>query len=218
MIEFSFPGREPLKVLCLGAHSDDIEIGCGGTLLQLTGQRSPVEVDWVIFTSDQGRAAEARSSACFFLAAAARHNVAIHEFRDGFLPYDGASIKAIFENLRETCSPDLIFTHFRRDQHQDHRLISELTWNTFRDHAILEYEIPKYDGDFGQPNVYVSLDERICREKASAIFRAYPSQHNRHWFTEDLFLSVMRIRGMECAAPGRHAEAFYCPKLVLNGR
>jgi LmbE family N-acetylglucosaminyl deacetylase len=211
------PGHaEPLRVLCLGAHCDDIEIGCGGTILKLTGGQRRVEVQWVVFSSNEQRKKEASESARVFLANAATRQVVIHGFRDGFFPYIGADIKQCFEQLKAEFSPDLILTHYRGDLHQDHRLVSELTWNTFRDHLILEYEIPKYDGDFGAPNVFVPLDESICRRKIDTILGAFPSQAQKRWFSRELFSSIMRLRGMEGNAASGHAEAFYSRKSVLK--
>jgi LmbE family N-acetylglucosaminyl deacetylase len=212
------PSSTPLRVLCLGSHSDDIEIGCGGTLLKLIGLSPAVSVTWVVFStsgSDE-RAAEARDSAMQFLRGAAETIIEIQRFRDGFFPYVGLEIKQFFEDLKRRCSPDLILTHYRDDRHQDHRLISDLTWNTFRNHLILEYEIPKYDGDLGSPNVFVHLDEASARRKVRAIIEVFQTQHNRHWFTDDTFLSLLRLRGIESAAPDGYAEGFYCRKAVLD--
>ena len=136
-------------------------------------------------------------------------------FPDGFMPFVGAEVKAVFEELKQTVSPDLIFCSSRKDAHQDHRLISELTWNTFRNHMILEYEIPKYDGDLGQPNVFVPLEAELYQKKVQYIMDAFQSQHTKRWFEESTFLSLMRLRGMECNAASGYAEAFYCRKLVL---
>lgn len=206
----------PLRqVLCLGAHCDDLEIGCGATVLRLAETSIPPAFTWVVFTSDLERGAEAQRSAERLLHGTPSPRVVIERFRDGFLPYEGAAVKEAFENLKNTSAPDLIFTHHRSDLHQDHRLISELTWNTFRDHLILEYEIPKYDGDAGAPNVFVPLDESLCRRKIEAILEGFPSQVGRRWFSESVFRSLLRLRGLECNAPGGHAEAFYCRKLVL---
>jgi len=208
--------EEPLRVLCLGAHADDLEIGCGGTILKLTGGGQPVSVTWVVFSGEGPREQEARDSAEAFLERAKVREVIVHPFRDGFFPSQGAEIKESFEGLKRRGPVDLILTHFRGDLHQDHRLISELTWNTFRHHLILEYEIPKYDGDFGSPNVFVDLDESLARRKVDIILRTFRSQAGRQWFSEDLFLSVLRIRGMECAAPDRYAEGFYGRKVVVG--
>jgi LmbE family N-acetylglucosaminyl deacetylase len=204
------------KVLCLGAHCDDIEIGCGGTILKLIKHHNNVAFHWVVFSSDQQRAQEAIESANGFLRGAKEKNIVIKDFRDGFLPFIGAEVKEYFEQLKQALSPDLIFTHYRNDLHQDHRLISELTWNMFRDHLILEYEIPKYDGDLGSPNSFVHLDEAICHAKVQYIFDTFKTQRNKRWFTRETFLSILRLRGVESNAPGSYAEAFYCRKIILN--
>jgi LmbE family N-acetylglucosaminyl deacetylase len=205
---------DPLKILCLGSHSDDIEIGCGGALLRLLSGSRPLDVTWVVFSSNSVRAHEARNSAALFLRQARHKEIIVKEFRDGFFPFDGAQIKDLFESLKPV-SPDLIFTHNRKDAHQDHRVIAELTWNTFRNHLVLEYEIPKYDGDLGQPNVFVPLDAEACRNKVRFLMEAFQSQRDKRWFEENTFLSLMRLRGMECNAPSGYAEAFYGRKLVL---
>jgi LmbE family N-acetylglucosaminyl deacetylase len=205
----------PRRILCLGAHCDDIEIGCGGTVLDLTERRRDVSVTWVVFSGDETREREARASAALFLAAARASTVTVHRFRDGFFPYVGAQIKEAFEALKRTIAPDLVLTHHGADRHQDHRLISELTWNTFRDQLILEYEIPKYDGDFGSPNVLVELDETICERKIRHLVESFKTQHAKPWFTEDTFRAVLRLRGMEANSPTRFAEGFYARKLVL---
>jgi len=206
----------PLKILCLGSHCDDIEIGCGGTLLKLIEDlRGRVIVHWVVFSSTPDREAEARQSAEAFLKRAKSKIVIIRDFADSFFPYNGGEIKKYMHQLSRDVSPDLIFTHYAKDLHQDHRLISELTWNAFRDHCILEYEIPKYDGDLGSPNVFVPLKESICRDKMTHIFRYFKSQRRRSWFTKETFLSLQRLRGVECNASSGYAEAFYCRKIVL---
>ena len=196
MLNVGWNRTTPLRVLCLGSHSDDLEIGCGGTLLKLIASQPPVLVHWVVFSASDQRAVEARASAGKFLAGA-EPTVEIKSFRDGFFPYLGTAVKDYFEELKTRCAPDLIFTHYRSDRHQDHRLISDLTWNTFRDHLILEYEIPKYDGDLGSPNFFVPLDLATCRRKVSSIIESFQTQHNRHWFTEDTFFSLLRLRGVE---------------------
>lgn len=206
----------PLKVLCLGCHSDDIEIGCGGTVLQWLSSHKNLEIIWVVFSSGGSeREKEARASAALFLKQAKKKEVIIKDFRDGFFPFDGTSIKTIFEDELKKTSPDVILTHNGKDAHQDHRQIAELTWNTFRDHLILEYEIPKYDGDMGRPNVFVPLKPEASKKKVSYLMKAFQSQRSKRWFQEDTFFSLMRLRGMECNAPSGHAEAFYCRKLVL---
>jgi LmbE family N-acetylglucosaminyl deacetylase len=208
--------RRVERVLCLGAHCDDIEIGAGGTVMRLVAENPGIEFHWVIFGgADPSRADEARRAAALFTQGARRIEVIIHGFRDAFLPWEGAAVKEAFERLKRSCAPDLILTHHDDDRHQDHRLISELTWNTWRDHAILEYEIFKWDGDLGRPNVFVPLDEALCRKKAAHLTEAFASQRSRQWFSEDVFLALARLRGVECNAPSRYAEAFYARKLVL---
>jgi LmbE family N-acetylglucosaminyl deacetylase len=208
--------KSRLKVLCLGCHSDDIEIGCGGTVLQWLSSHKNLEIVWVVFSSGGSkREKEARISATLFLEQANKKKVIIKNFRDGFFPFDGTNIKTVFEDELKKTSPDVILTHNGRDAHQDHRQISELTWNTFRDHLILEYEVPKYDGDMGRPNVFVPLNAEVSKKKVSYLMKAFESQRSKRWFQEDTFLSLMRLRGMECNAPSGHAEAFYCRKLVL---
>ncbi len=205
-----------LKLLCLGSHCDDIEIGCGGTILSWIRERKNLVVQWVVFSSNAVREKEAQASANTFLRDAKKANVVIHNFRNSFFPYVGADIKECFERLRQEYCPDVILTHYRGDLHQDHRLIADLTWNTFRDHVILEYEVAKYDGDLGSPNVFVHLDEATCRAKIDYILGHFKSQEDNHWFSEDTFLALMRLRGIESNAPSKYAEAFYCRKLLLS--
>ena len=206
----------PLRLLCLGAHCDDIEIGCGGTILKLATAERKIEVQWVVFSSDDRRKQEALTSAQEFLCGVGAKKIAIHELRDGFFPYVGAELKELFEQLKAEVSPDVILTHYRNDLHQDHRLVSELTWNTFRNHLVLEYEIPKYDGDFGSPNFFVLLDESICRRKIDTILDVFQSQNGKRWFSRDLFAAVLRLRGMEANASSGYAEGFYCRKANLK--
>ena len=207
----------PLKhVLCLGAHCDDLEIGCGGTILKLAESPNPPEFTWVVFSSDPVREAEAMRSARTFLRGAAQSRIVIQNFRDGFFPYDGGRLKEAFEELKTIVSPDLVVTHYRDDRHQDHRMVSELTWNTFRDHLIVEYEIPKYDGDLGSPNLFVPLDDTVCRRKIDVILTTFVSQKDKRWFSEEVFRALLRLRGTECNAVSNYAEAFYCRKLVLG--
>ena len=209
------PGRHVKSILCVGAHCDDIELGCGGTMLRLLERDAPPAVTWVVLSSNAERRAEALGSANAVLARATKKEIVIGEFRDGYLPYLGEAVKDFFEELKPKVSPDLIFTHHQNDRHQDHRLACELTWNTFRDHTILEYEVPKYDGDFGSPNVFVHLDEAVCDRKIENVMKHFRSQQNRRWFTPDVFRAVLRLRGMESNAPSGYAEAFYARKLVL---
>jgi len=206
--------RAPIRLLVLGAHSDDIEIGCGGTVLRLLEESGEAEVRWVVFAAHGVRAKEAKESARRFLKKARSREIVLKSFRDGFFPYDGAEIKAFFEQMKGTFEPDLILTHFRHDLHQDHRIISELTWNTYRDHAILEYEIVKYDGDLDSPNFFVYLDEDICRRKITILEECFASQRNRRWFAPETFQSLMRIRGVESNAPSLYAEGFYFRKMA----
>jgi LmbE family N-acetylglucosaminyl deacetylase len=203
------------SVLALGSHSDDIEIGCGATLLALTRTRPEIEVTWVVLGAEGEREYEARASAEAFMGAATRSEVIVHRFRDGFFPYVGGDVKDVFEDLKRRLEPDLILTHARHDLHQDHRLVCELTWNTWRDHLILEYEIPKYDGDLGTPNVFVPISEEVARKKVRLVLDTFESQLAKHWFDEQLFLGLMRVRGMEGRSPSGYAEAFTCRKLSL---
>jgi LmbE family N-acetylglucosaminyl deacetylase len=215
MLTLTLPrGQKPLRLLCLGAHSDDIEIGCGGLVLWLAARRR-IHVDWVVFSASGQREREARRGARLFLQKAASRNVVTKAFRDGFFPYD-PGIKETFEELKRETTPDLVVTHYRHDRHQDHRVLSDLAWNTWRDHLVLEYEIPKFDGDLGSPNVFVPLDRETCERKARHLTAAFGSQRDKHWFSAETFLGLMRLRGMECRAPGGYAEAFYGRKLVLG--
>jgi LmbE family N-acetylglucosaminyl deacetylase len=215
MLKLQIPNSDqgPLNVLFLGAHSDDIEIGCGGTVLRLIHENPDIRVTWVVFGALGERGREARNSADEFLREVHDKKVIVHEFQDGYFPYRGAEIKDIFELLKQTVTPDLIFTHTRHDLHQDHRLLCELTWNTWRDHMILEYEIPKYDGDLGSPNFFIHLDKDLCDKKTEALVRFFQTQGNKHWFTPETFQAVLRIRGVECKSTGGYAEAFYARKI-----
>jgi LmbE family N-acetylglucosaminyl deacetylase len=204
-----------LKVLCIGAHSDDLEIGCGGTILELAQRATPLEVTWVVLSGVGPREQEAKKSAQRFLKGSRRRDIRIAGFRDGYFPTRHAEVKDFFEALKKDVSPDLIFTHAGQDLHQDHRLVSELTWNTFRDHMILEYEIVKYDGGLGSPNAFVPISKANCRRKVRLLMQGFSTQRSRRWFTEDTFTSMLRIRGVECNAPDGYAEAFYVRKLVL---
>jgi len=205
----------PLNVLCLGAHPDDIEIGCGGTLLALAETRS-LTVTWIVFSGSPARAAEARASAARLLGASARVDARVEGFRDGYFPAESAAIKDAFEKLKSGPAPDLVFTHTIEDRHQDHRLLAELTWNTFRDHLVLEYEIPKYDGDLGRPSVYVPLSPAICERKVQHLLEAFPSQREKRWFRRETFLALLHLRGVEAGASEGAAEAFYGRKLVFR--
>jgi LmbE family N-acetylglucosaminyl deacetylase len=209
------PGPGPLRVLALGAHADDIEIGCGGTLLRLAAERPDLEVTWVVLCSTPERAQEAHVSAEAFLSGVRRGQVVVKSHRDGYLPWSGDRLKEDFEALKGTVAPDIVFTHYREDRHQDHRTVSDLTWNTWRNHLVLEYEIPKYDGDLGAPNLFAPLAAVTLDRKIELVLAGFPTQAGKPWFTADLFRAVARIRGMECAAPEGLAEAFYCRKAVF---
>jgi LmbE family N-acetylglucosaminyl deacetylase len=203
-------GRERLSVLAIGAHADDIEIGCGGTLLRLASEVAELELTWVVLSGRKERAEEARAGAAAFGAT----TVEVEDFEDAFFKY-GREVKEHFEGLKQRVSPDLVLTHHGSDLHQDHRLVAELTWNTFRDHLILEYEIPKYDGDLGAPNVFFHLDEAVTRRKVDSLLQCFGSQRPKSWFTEDVFFALLRLRGMESRAPSGLAEAFYGRKLAV---
>jgi len=214
-LQMGRPGAAPLRVLALGAHSDDAEIGCGGTVLKLIRDGAISAICWVVLTGESTRADEARASAEAMLEGAPEKLILQRDFRDGFLPYQGAEVKGFFEEVKRDFSPDLILTHQRHDLHQDHRTVCELTWNTFRDHFVLEYEVPKYDGDLGQPNVFVTLEDDICRRKIEHLMTHFGTQAGKRWFKDDLFSGLMRLRGMECNSPTSYAEAFYSRKAVL---
>jgi LmbE family N-acetylglucosaminyl deacetylase len=209
-------GRQgPLQILCLGCHSDDIEIGCGGAVLRLAEEYPDAAFHWVVFSALGSRRDEADRAAHLFVRPEQLKGPHLKTFPDAFMPFVGMEVKGAFEELKRTISPDLIFTHNRKDAHQDHRLIAELTWNTFRNHLILEYEIPKYDGDLGQPSVFVPLELEVCEKKVRYIMEAFQSQSSKHWFQHETFFGLMRLRGMECNAPSGYAEAFYSRKLVI---
>ena len=204
-----------LNILCLGAHSDDIEIGCGGTILRLINELDVLKFCWVVFSGNSKRANEAQKSAAVFLKDVQSKTISVRNYQESYFPFIGDKIKNYFEKLKTEFSPDVIFTHYMNDAHQDHRLISNLTWNTFRDHLILEYEIPKYDGDLVTPNFYVYLDKTTVQRKIKFICDNFNSQKERSWFDEETFRSILRIRGLESNSPSKYAEAFHCRKLVL---
>lgn len=205
----------PLRILCIGAHSDDIEIGCGGTLLRMLTDHAGATVTWTVFSADDRREAEARASAADFLTDAATVDVIVHRFRESYFPSVADQVKDTFEALKHEITPDIVFTHHRHDQHQDHRTLAELTWNTFRDHAIFEYEIPKYEGDLGHPNVYVPLDGGVADRKIELLMEHFGTQRSKRWFRPETFRGVMALRGIECNAPDGWAEAFHVTKLVV---
>ncbi len=215
MLSLSLPRGEPLKVLCLGAHCDDIEIGCAGTLMTLQERHPGMSFDWVVFTREGTRELETRKAAAAIHGATAAASVEVLDYRMSYLPYQGAEVKDRFETIKRKTDPDLIFTHCLADRHQDHRLIAELTWNTFRNHLVLEYEIPKYEGDLGQPNLYVPLSDAIAGRKLEMLTTCFPSQQSRAWFGRELFQAHLRLRGIECNSPSGHAEAFHARKATL---
>ena len=206
----------PKSVLLLGAHCDDIEIGCGATILRLLRHHPDLSVTWVVFSSNPVREQEARASAQAFLEGCGSADVRVENFRNGYFPWVGAEIKDYFEALKADVAPDIVFTHYGKDLHQDHRTVSELTWNTFRDHMILEYEIPKYDGGLGSPGLFVPVDRDEVERKTGFLDRYYQTQKTRSWFSASTFEGLMRLRGIECNAPDGYAEAFYCRKLVVT--
>lgn len=205
-----------MHVLALGAHCDDIEIGAGGTLLEWARLGRLGRVDWVVCTSTPEREVEARAAASAFLSGVPEGEVTVLGFRDGFLPHEGPAVKEAFEALKGRGSPDVVLTHAREDRHQDHRLVSDLTWNTFRDHLVLEYEIPKYDGDLGQPNAFVPLSEEGMSRKWALLAEHYASQRDRYWFTEETFRALARLRGVEARSASGYAEAFTLRKASLQ--
>lgn len=212
---FGISKTEELNLLFLGAHCDDIEIGCGGTMLKLIENYAINHIQWVVFTSNETRKEEAFASAAKFLEKVENSEIKILEFKDGYLPSVWSKIKDEFEELKEKLTPDIIFTHYREDLHQDHRIVNELTWNTFRNHLICEYEIPKYDGDLGKPNLFVPLHEDQAIKKKEIILDNFQSQLNKQWLDDSLLSSLLRIRGVECAAESNYAEAFYCRKITF---
>ncbi|MCR6631821.1 MAG: PIG-L family deacetylase [Magnetospirillum sp.] len=206
---------QKLRLLCLGAHCDDIEIGCGATVLRLLDAHPGAHVRWVVFTGSAVRQAEARTAAARFLAAAGEAQVELLSHRESFLPQAWGAVKESFERLKAEFSPTLVLTHTLTDHHQDHRVVSELTWNTFRDHLVLEYEIPKYEGDIGNPNLFVPLGHGQAEAKVAALMECFPSQRGRHWFDPATFLGLMRLRGLGCNAGSGYAEAFTARKMVV---
>ncbi|HUA38710.1 MAG TPA: PIG-L deacetylase family protein [Candidatus Sulfopaludibacter sp.] len=201
------------KVLCLGAHSDDIEIGCGATVLRLIQEQPGLELYWLVFSAVGARAREAKASAVDFLRDARARRIRTMTYRESYFPDEWSGIKDTFEQVKRSFAPDLVLTQYRNDRHQDHRVLSDLAWNTFRNHLVLEYEIPKYDGDLGSPNVYIPVSRALGERKIRALLRHFQSQTNRHWFTADTFWALMRLRGIECASATGFAEAFYGRKL-----
>lgn len=207
--------KQPLRLLCIGAHSDDIEIGCGGTIMEWLSTYPHAEITWVVLCAPGARATEARESANALLCEAKQVNLVLGDFRDGYLPTQFAEVKTQFEELKVGEGPDVILTHYLQDRHQDHRLVAELTWQIFRDHLIFEYEIPKYEGDLGQPNLFVPLSASVGEGKIEHLMRHFSSQRSKTWFRPETFSGLMRLRGIECRADSGYAEAFHVRKAVL---
>ena len=205
----------PLDLLLVGAHADDIEIGCGGTVLHWAREGRIASATWVVLSGSAERADEARTAAAAFLRGVPSVDIRVEGFRDGYFPYVGPRLKEFFESVKASVQPDVILTHDRDDLHQDHRLVGELVWQTFRDHLILEFEVPKFDGELGQPNLYVDVPEWAAREKADLLVASYPSQHDRHWFSPETFLGLARLRGVESRATSGLAEGFRSRKAIL---
>ena len=214
-VNFGEKDNEVKTFLFLGAHCDDIEIGCGGTIQKLVRSYPNSNYHWIVFSSNANRKSEAQSSATDYMAGITQKNIVINEFKNGYFPQEWANIKDYMEKLKSQVRPDVVFTHYRNDLHQDHRVVSELTWNTFRDNTILEYEIAKYDGDLGQPNCFVHLSKEQSTYKVKKILQHFQSQKDKHWFTEEVFLSLMRLRGLESISPSGYAEAFYSRKMII---
>lgn len=206
----------PLSVLCLGAHSDDIEIGAGGTVLSWIAAGADLELRWCVLSATGARETEARSSARSFMAGARSAEIETQAFRDGYFPAERIAIKNWFEDLKRRCEPDVILTHHRDDAHQDHRLVAEVTTNTFRDHLVLAYEIPKWDGDLGRPNTFVPLTTSVLDRKIALLLEHFATQRSKDWFDAETFRGLARLRGMECRAPERYAEAFHVTKMVVG--
>ena len=215
-LHFAPRAFDRLDVLCIGAHCDDIEIGCGGTLLALQRHYPRLRVHWLVLASDARRGREALRSREAFIAPSARGEVRVHDLPDGRLPAHFEQVKAHFEDFRRAVAPDWVLSHHGADRHQDHALLSQVTWQTFRDHPIWEYEIAKYDGDLGTPNAYVPLPAEVAQKKAKAIISAFRTQRDKPWFKAENLLAVMRLRGLECRADSGYAEGFHCRKLVFS--
>lgn len=213
--QFNLNNKKGLNILALGAHCDDIEIGCGGTLLKIFDQYGINHIKWIVFASNEQRKKEAITSAEAFLKNIKSKEIIVLDYKDAFLEQSKFEIKAFFESIKKDFDPDLVFTHYRNDRHQDHRLLSDLAWNTFRSHLVLEYEIPKYDGDLGIPNLFFHLNAEQANKKIDILLESFASQQGKHWFDKETFLSLMRIRGMEAAAKEKYAEAFHLRKLIM---
>lgn len=217
MLCLELPSRRQLRVLCIGAHSDDIEIGCGGTLLEWMDMRCTLHVTWVVLSAVGARAVEARRSATNLLARAKRVNIVIHGLDDGRFPAYYSEVKNALESVRSHWpDPDVILTHRLEDRHQDHRTVAEVAWQTWRDHLVFEFEIPKYEGDLGQPNVYVPISARNGRRKVEHLMRHFGTQRSKSWFSPETFEGLMHLRAIECRSTSGFAEAFHLRKATLS--
>jgi len=214
-LKFGTDPRRPTRLLCIGAHSDDLEIGCGGTIITWLETFPNVDVTWVVLSADALREKEARKSAAALLRKARQSDVVVGGFRDGFLPAQYSEAKEFFERVKARVDPDIVLTHSLEDRHQDHRLAAELTWNTWRNHAVLEYEIAKYEGDLQPTNLFIEISQARVRRKIAHLMRHFATQHDKSWFSQETFLALMRLRGLECKAASGHAEAFHARKLML---
>ena len=217
-LRFNWPNDTP-QILFLGAHSDDIELGCGGTILNICSENKKSEIKWVVFSANKERKEEAINSANKFLSSVENKKIIVYDFKENYFPYNASKIKECFDNLGKILNPDLIFTHYKSDLHQDHRTIFDLTLNTFRNHLILQYEIPKYDGDLGSPNIFCPIDKKVLNTKIKYLNETFQTQKNKPWFSDDTFRALPSLRGIESRSKSGYAEAFYCQKMnfsILN--
>jgi LmbE family N-acetylglucosaminyl deacetylase len=212
MLRLALP-QGPLRLLCLGAHADDIEIGCGGTVLRLLAEHPKSRVDWIVFSGEGARQTEAEASAGDFLEGAGERPVRVLGFRDGFFPSQWAEIKETFERLKGELDPTVVLTHWKDDAHQDHRTLAELTWNTWRRHLVLEYEIPKMEGDIGNPSLFVPLEDGVVGRKIELLMRHFGTQRSKTWFSEETFRALLRLRGVNAGT--QWAEAFHCRRVLV---
>lgn len=216
MLELSFQNQQvPRRILCLGAHCDDIEIGCGASIRRMALRYPHAEFKICVLTGDDTRENETRTALARVLEVSENYSVDVQRFKNGHFPYCAANVKAHIETYK-AFQPDVIFTHFRHDHHQDHRTVSELTANTFRNHLVLEYEILKYDSDLANPNVFIPLTAQDVKDKIEILMESFKSQLDKQWFTPDVFESMARIRGVQCASPTGYAEAFFGNKLQID--
>lgn len=215
VMRLAWQADRALQIVCIGAHCDDIEIGCGGSLVALSQAYPLSHFHCWVFSGNAARAAESR--ACLTqLLDAERFTLQVFDHRDGYFPAQWAQVKERLATLSQTINADLVFTHTARESHQDHRVLAELTWNHFRRHTVLEYEIAKYEGDLGRANFYIPLSTEQFEAKLSALLSAFPSQASKGWFTRNTFEAIARLRGVESHATSGYAEAFRARKSVLD--